>query len=485
MSKRLKTHYVHLLYTYFDPIVTSNTFTNAKILLSADIEFPPPPLDLPPITNEVNGDKLQTVNSPILTASSDLATTEPSVEEASSRFGVSLRKRDPSTDSCNSLGSPATGVLNEICNGSGKSVISRNKLKLDTKLIAEMKEKSEKYKKKHGDVPNSNDFHCSNRNNNSAKETNDQLVNEFAENVNMPKSDLTGKNLKAHLKKVNPCKKSEGSNPAPFNFKSRLRKVENKTESTQISNNEQASEERDTSPKNYISKISCDLIVVTNDRDTELTDITSEEEDKRKSTGSIGSLKKLWEAKEGNGTNSISDVSQIQSSPKLSSNSSTFINHNKNNEDKPVVPTKPTKFVSIYATPIPITLSSDPQSPISSTTAQLITSESSIFTVSREAIFELILLLENTLKIPTNLISASQWLQLSDKLHILHSSCVSFANTASMAPHLKFQFRDLLSRIENQSRNLRSAGSKNSQDNEKLVYEVGQSLKQISNTLNR
>ncbi|KAJ8935197.1 hypothetical protein NQ314_012954 [Rhamnusium bicolor] len=35
--------------------------------------------------------------------SSDVSTLQPSVEEASSRFGVSLKKREPSTDSCNSF----------------------------------------------------------------------------------------------------------------------------------------------------------------------------------------------------------------------------------------------------------------------------------------------------------------------------------------------------------------------------------------------
>lgn len=103
----------------------------------------------------------------------------------------------------------------------------------------------------------------------------------------------------------------------------------------------------------------------------------------------------------------------------------------------------------------------------------------------RDNILELITVLESSLKIPVNSISAAQWLQLSERLNVLQSSCVTFADKESMPPHSKFQFRELVTRVENQSRSLRSAGSKNVQDNEKLVHEVGQSLKQISNALHR
>ncbi|EDW34779.1 GL12721 [Drosophila persimilis] len=105
--------------------------------------------------------------------------------------------------------------------------------------------------------------------------------------------------------------------------------------------------------------------------------------------------------------------------------------------------------------------------------------------ISRESILELVGLLDGSLKHPVNAISASQWLQLSDKLNILQNSCVIFAENESMPPHSKFHFRELVTRVETQSQHLRSAGSKNMQDNERLLLEVGQSLKQISNALNR
>jgi len=139
-------------------------------------------------------------------------------------------------------------------------------------------------------------------------------------------------------------------------------------------------------------------------------------------------------------------------------------------QQKPAVPHKPTKL-TIYATPI--AKLTEPASSASSTQ------------ISRESILELVGLLEGSLKHPVNAIAGSQWLQLSDKLNILHNSCVIFAENGAMPPHSKFQFRELVTRVEAQSQHLRSAGSKNVQDNERLVAEVGQSLRQISNALNR
>lgn len=598
-----------------------------ELSIQADLEFPPPPSDLPPPPEESsNGDLLHVSQSTLASHSNDVATTEPSVEEASSRFGVSLRKREPSTDSCSSLGSPAAGVTNEI-NSESNTInttaaipppavpapvsLAKGKGKLDTKLVAEIKERSEQYaqRKPIVDVPNTNNYHCNSsssiNNNNSVAKPSDhvlQLVNELAETMNLPKNDATPNNFKAQLKKVDSTKKSHSSSsktktanttaPAestgsvPFDFKSRLRKVENNNdsestaaESTATATTTAASSSNSHrklldndhhvglgSSKKPVAKRNCvenrmlggdasDGTTMNNAKKTTLneskvidvkktdfkldpsdnkdskdnkkdggvdskgsttTTTANEDEDKRRSTGSISSLKKLWEAKEGNGQMSNSELAQIQLSPKLATKTVALSNNNNNNKNtddefdalssnkKPAVPTKPTKLVSIYATPIQVKLHSDPTtSPSSSTsitsnsnnTTTTTTSSSSTNNssgntttttqVSREAILDLIQLLESTLKSPINSISASQWLQLSDKLNILQTSCVSFADKAAMAPHSKFQFRELVSRVETQSRCLRSAGSKNTQDNEKLVFEVGQSLKQISNALHR
>lgn len=413
--------------------------------------------------------------------STDLATTEPSVEEASSRFGVSLRKREPSTDTCYplSLNVNETTSNNIVSSGRNKKIIRQN----ETPFIFEKKERNGKFKKQYEDVPNSIDFHGSNIKNNKSNDVTSQVFKESSDNI--PTCEIAGKILKTNLKKVNPSKKAcktQNSviDSVSFNFKSRLRRVENSNDNDAEERNviidKCISEEQGTVLK---KKQTCDLFVNTNDRDTE-SDICKnsikdlkridnnklnlnfnendnkeksdeelkkiDEDEKRRSTGSINSLKKLWEA-------------------------------NKSNEDdtnkKPLVPTKP--LVSIYATPIAIKLSP----PTSTSSMSLIRSDMST-QMNREAIFELLHLLEISLKIPTHEYMPSQWVQLSEKLHILHTSCTSFADEAEMVPHLKFQFRELLSKIEQLSRNLRSGGSKNSKD---IVCEVQVLLKQISNIL--
>lgn len=525
----------------------------------ADLEFPPPPLDLPPPPEEfeVADDEMSSTSrlpnqmSQSMAPSNDVSNTEPSVEEASSRFGVSLRKREPSTDSCSSLGSPGPTEPAET---------TSVKEKLEMKLVAEIKERADKKP--------SIDAVSVVSNNKTTVDPVSQLVSELAETMNLPKSiadkksavNLSAKpttdketiqptnSFKAQLKKVEPKKilstpPKEESNSI-IDFKSRLRKVENNNENDATDDNKKSDSDslerckstsdgvdddarKSTKKIEIISKKNGDSKLIEHDNNgttavsnrkksmsekgkvielkkTEIKiDIQeepkrdsvesviisskSDDDDKRKSTGSISSLKKLWEAKEG--TNE-----QMQLSPKLGVKNNSISNNNKNvddeNEDhqllnkKPAVPIKP-KLVSIYATPIQVKLSQNETN--TTTTATTITPATMTTTtqINREGILELVTLLEGSLKIPVNSISASQWLQLSDKLNILQNSCVVFADKETMPPHSKFHFRELVTRVESQSRNLRSAGTKNVQDNEKLVSEVGQSLKQISNALHR
>lgn len=537
----------------------------------ADLEFPPPPIDLPPPPEEFEStadiettstrstlDTMQLSQSVSLAPSTDVSNTEPSVEEASSRFGVSLRKREPSTDSCSSLGSPAAANASEI--------VGETNAKEKTKSTPELNEKTNERK---NDVPNNRPTPNNNHSHHaqhSGKNVDhiSQLVNELAESMNLPKghaidqskkSTITpcvkvesngmstnANNFKAQLRKVDPKKiyhattKEEPTNPI-VDFKSRLRRVDNSNENEPIEStleckkiadandnntNRIGTDEHDTDRVNSFRKNSIKLPKKSNESpdykkksptdgvdptkktdskqlgDDEKTKVTSsdanDDDDKRKSTGSISSLKKLWETKESSagGTNNEATFSQV--SPKSAAAKSVIVNSNHNNinnnnnnknsggsgddcEDhilnaankKPAVPTKPTKLSSIYATPIQVKLNAD-TTPATSTP------------IKRDTILELIQLLETSLKSPS---TASQWLQLSDKLNILQNSCVSYADTSALAPHSKFQFRELVTRIEGQSRSLRSAGSKNVQDNEKLIQEVGQTLKQITNTLHR
>ncbi|EAT39429.1 AAEL008777-PA [Aedes aegypti] len=639
----------------------------------ADLEFPPPPVDLPPPPEEFEvhnlpGPPVEKVMKP----SNDVSNTEPSVEEASSRFGVSLRKREPSTDSCSSLGSPADAIAHNSIEPSVPIPPPPSlKEKLESKFAAEIKEKA--------NVPKTATNVDSNHK--TKPDPASQLVSELAESMNLPKpppplppndvaqhyksSDVSSLRrtkpvesnnvaappppaFKAQLKKIDPKripnqipKKEETSNI--IDFKSRLRKVESSAESAAVSNGTSASDSNattgssdsssDNNNKHHSNSVNNNNSNIINNnqsindhssdneikpRKSELrngtsknvtgsdvankllhennelnslklkkaspsvvtsvapidsnkiielkkTEIkielsqedrkreslegnslktegavtggdnlstgsggTADEGDKRKSTGSISSLKKLWEAKE-----SPNDQSS-QLSPKLGVKSAANIKLNNNLEDdsnavnnssttaisttnstaedhhqsmqqvftkKPAVPVKPSKFSSIYATPV------QTQAPVptvtnstnnTTTTSKSNDSNSSVLsekstassssapsTASREGILELVQLLEGNLKMPVNSISASQWVQLSERLNSLQSSCVSFADNETLPPHTKFHFRELVTRIENQSWSLRSAGSKNLQDNEKLVLEVGQSLKQISNALHR
>ncbi|XP_052862594.1 tyrosine-protein kinase Abl [Anopheles cruzii] len=259
-----------------------------------------------------------------------------------------------------------------------------------------------------------------------------------------------------------------------------------------------------------------------------------EGDSKRKSTGSISSLKKLWEAKESPndqpvqlspkmGTKCVSNmIPRMNNNVETDDHRDNSLNHHQFDQaqsnlptsaaaslcgnKKPAVPMKPSKFSSIYATPIqtqaapPSTLGTG--SAVTSTSAASSgnvaklsdnitqTSDKSMPAPSaapgeREQILEQVQLLQDSLKLSVATISGSQWLGMSDRLNLLQSYCIAFADNESLPPHAKFHFRELVSRVENQSLSLRSASNRNVKDNEKLVLEVGQSLKQISNALHR
>ncbi|XP_034136659.1 tyrosine-protein kinase Abl isoform X6 [Drosophila guanche] len=511
----------------------------------ANLEFPPPPLDLPPPPEEFEPGPpppppapesavqaiqqhlhAQHSNNNVCNASSignsnsnnnnndssthDVSNTAPSVEEASSRFGVSLRKREPSTDSCSSLGTPPDAAPEKSLN-------------LKEKLITEIKAAGGK------ESPVSP--HLANGSAVSAMPVDpvSQLVTELAESMNLPKQKMTNGNgsaivgvgvtvapsagFKAQLKKVEPKKmtapiaKAEPTSNIIIDFKAHLRRVDKAeqqekppvctTQQQAVANNANGTgtgtntgtlnrkdDNKKFSHSQAMQKTEIKIDVANSNVEMETVagagDSSGGELGKRRSTddaseeqqeGGLGlglglGLGGSHTAPE-NMTQSLyvqnelqgSKHSQLQSQPQPQ-------------PQKPAVPHKPTKL-TIYATPIAKLATENGASTGNSTQ------------ISRESILELVGLLDGSLKHPVNAISASQWLQLSDKLNILQNSCVIFAENESMPPHSKFHFRELVTRVESQSQHLRSAGSKNMQDNERLLLEVGQSLKQISNALNR
>lgn len=486
----------------------------------ADLEFPPPPLDLPPPPEEFDVPNIPTLTK-VQCTNNDVSNTAPSVKEASTRFGVNLRKREPSTDSCSSLGSPAND-LNEPSILNKSPLSSYNDVpKTDpaSMLLGELAETMHLKKDIESITPTSKAA----------------SVDVIRKPNSTPKPDLPPANgipFKAQLKKVEQ-KKFNKDPPKDeimisiIDFKSRLRKVtesdtsttgdaddksDNKLISDELTNNNNnktkpntISMPPSTQPNGKKTEIKID-VVSSEDKSTPVGASSGDDEDKRKSTGSISSLKKLWEAKEFHVPIADGLQQNNQLSPKLAmklvsgkkdehhddNHNSTINGHHDTNfiepsvAKKPAVPMKPTKF-TIYATPIQQMQSSKviENTTASNLVASAISSASNSSPGSRENILEMVQMAECNLKIPVNLISASQWLQLSDKLNVIQLSCVNYADTEQMPPHTKFQFRELVTRVENQSNCLRSAGQKNVQENERLLIEVGQSLKQLSNALHR
>ncbi|XP_070499809.1 tyrosine-protein kinase Abl isoform X1 [Chironomus tepperi] len=495
-----------------------------------DLEFPPPPP--PEEFDGMNSNNQFIADIPSLkhhNNNNDVSNTAPSVEEASTRFGVSLRKREPSTDSCSSLGSPAND-LNDV----SKIPFQHNEIvpKIDPAALL-VNELAETMQIPKPDAPvKPSDL---GRKPSTAK----QILSNVQNPTALPVESNNGIGFKAQLKKVEPKKvikeppKDEISTSI-IDFKSRLRKVDptdseinpddinkisskgdeltcNSNNNNKIkSNSNTNNNNNNNSVKEPLKKTEIKIDVVDDKKRESNGDgklVTVEEDDKRKSTGSISSLKKLWEAKELAAPSNDSQINQL--SPKMGNpkkkddftddgnNNSTSSNNGQSESSsmdppiakKPAVPVKPSKF-TIYATPQSMPQHQQQQNTTKgvennnhNVITNVMSSTNSSPPASRENILELVQMVECNLKIPVNFITATQWLQLSDKLNIIQSSCVTYADTLPL--HTKFQFRELVTRVENQSNCLRTAGQKNVQDNEKLLIEVGQSLKQLSNALHR
>lgn len=316
-----------------------------------------------------------------------------------------------------------------------------------------------------------------------------QLVNELSQSLNIDRDQTKRKT------EMGP-KKKENDVPSIISFKSRLRKVDKKEDETEPNK----STESDAENNKRESVGSCDSGNLK----------LEESDDKRKSTGSISSLKKLWEPKESENSGSVQlspkftiknskNDEQIDSSDPEKSVKSEKRSWPPSNEDKPVIPIKPPlKSVkppvtvrppgtAIYATPIA------PKPPISAkpTTvdAKILDEQAKSDQTSKGEkgnILEISQALESTLnsiKSSSN-VSSATWLQLSDKIGLLHGSCMDYADNVIPA-HTKFHFRELLTRLEAQARQLRSAGSRNSTENARCLNEVNNTIKDVVNVVFR
>ncbi|KAJ8666899.1 hypothetical protein QAD02_008561 [Eretmocerus hayati] len=513
----------------------------------ADLEFPPPPPleQLPPpapspppssstaataATSSSSAASIsplgcrRTVEHP--QRASDLQSAEPSALEASSRFGVNLRRRDLMSN-----GKP--GVADACGQTSpqdeGEDVFSSKpgmKEMLELKLVNEIKQSCGEHQ------PQSASSRSASKQPATALDPASQLLselcasfaptaansgNEYAvanveprvESSSSPLADGLGCSFK--LKRVErknnnapgappppPPREDGGEQPQQqiIDFKSRLRKVDGANAVAATADKKSDDESRASAAESA----------------------DEQSDDKRRSTGSISSLKKLWENKE-----AASDASSPQQhppppSPKLGS--SKAIVRDKHEEaptenspedlsaasstrssatsksdarvvqwppsdpDRPTVPAKPASKPkpfgnsSIYATPNS-QKPGDDESPKSG--------GGSGSSNSKQSILETLNVIENSvvnLRASPNIVMAS-WLQLSDKLGLLHAMCTSHAQEASLPAHAKFHFRDLLSRLELQARQLRVAGTRNVAENTRLLTDLHNTIKDVNNVMQR
>lgn len=354
---------------------------------------------------------------------------------------------------------------------------------MELKLVAEIKERAEQKSKNISESPQDLVLPLSSIDQDPVA----QLVTELSQSLNI---DQTKRKIE-----MGPKKKDDDMPPI-ISFKSRLRKVEKKEE--EIEPNKNIESDAENNKRESVG--SCDS-----------GNLKLEEcDDKRKSTGSISSLKKLWEPKESENSGStqlspkftiknLKSDEHIDSVELEKSVKSEKRSWPPSNEEKPVIPIKPPlKSVkpavtmrpagsAIYATPIA------PKPPISAKPTAVDTKileehpkGDQTGKGEKSNILEISQALESTLNsIKSNPnVSSATWLQLSDKIGLLHGSCMDYADNVIPA-HTKFQFRELLTRLEAQARQLRSAGSRNSTENARCLNEVNNTIKDVVNVVFR
>lgn len=262
--------------------------------------------------------------------------------------------------------------------------------------------------------------------------------------------------MKTQLKKVDPNIVKKSDSRTIVDFKSRLRKVETEKKSGECE------EENGT------------------------TSNSTDEDGKRKSTGSINNLKKLWESKDG-----VENVVQISPKPsnklpkseEKESNSPPEKVWPPQGEEKPSVPAKPLVKSSKPAVPPP----AKPHVPANIyATPSRMEGPSESPDKSKESLQEVSQALENTLALlkSSGATTTAGWLQLSDKIRLLHSKCQGYVDSLG-PPQVRFKFRELLVRLDSQARQLRSAGTRNSEENILLCNEVHNTIKDVLNAMSR
>ncbi|KAK2719901.1 tyrosine-protein kinase Abl-like isoform X2 [Artemia franciscana] len=488
----------------------TNSPTRGRSPALAELEFPPPPLDLPP-----SMDMKKKVASPRARRKSEQKTSKREDELMTSpclggkfkdemdfskknELRRSVKKKEQhSADEITPL-NPVPVML--------KSFIGGSKTKLESKLVAEIKEKTDQKRIKSPESPS----------------TPLESTAGFIDNLKNTRRNSTGDIIAGAGSKLKPVetRKSETATvePVVFDFKSRLRKVQPESDS-------KGDVPKSTSADRISGKNDCDSIVTS--LNTSQLSVTVDD-DKRKSTGSISNLRKLWEKDdmmkgskeciaEDNGEksgcdsdlpNNISELSESQlplekDEPKIKLEKRVWPPPNTsagNETEKPVIPVKPTissakpianKYPAIYATPIPGSQVSilPPGLPRTlppterESVSRSVSEESNSDKVDKSSIIELTSMLEGALSGLEHSLSSSKCMQLSDKISLLHSSCLSYADM--IPPHGRFQFRQFLVRLESHGKDVRLLGSRNHSDVIRMVTETKNTLRDVVNAVQR
>lgn len=392
----------------------------------ADLEFPPPP---PP--EDLDHEEMSTF-----------------------RFGVSLRHREPSTDSCNSAKSEPARLK------------SARKDKLPTELSKPAVEPSPIMPKKNvAEVSPSSDEDANARDVKS-------LVPDIMKEMMELKHHSTGGGDKKTT--VGGCSKDEQQqhqqqrSMSPIDFKTSLRKIgKDDRDHAQHQQQLQRIDNNIAEIKSQLKKVKMDdkKDGGAGDGNAAAAAVESNEgggdgsDDKRRSTGSISSLKKLWE-----GESPPSEVAAAAVALK-----ERRVWPPPHDDNRPAVPVKPSsaaakssnnKSNAIYATP-------GAASP-SNIVEQWQTVDSNLRALRSAAT-----------------VTSAGWLSLSDKVGGFHSSCLNYADNAA-PPNLRFHLRELLNKLESQSRQMRSAGGGRQQADHSTIFQtLDTTLKDILNVIQR
>lgn len=390
----------------------------------ADLEFPPPP---PP--EDLEHEEMSTF-----------------------RFGVSLRHREPSTDSCNSAKSEPARLK---CARKDKLPTELNKPAVEPSPIMPKKNVIE--------VSPSSDEET------NAKDVKSLVPDIMKEMMELKHHSTTG-NSGGDKKTSVGCSKDEQQqrSMSPIDFKTSLRKIGKDDRDHQQPQQLQRIDNNIAEIKSQLKKVKIDdkkdggggdgsAVVESNEGGGDGGD------DKRRSTGSISSLKKLWEG---------------ESPPSEMATATVTLKERRvwppsHDDSRPAVPVKPSsaaaaaaaakssnKSNAIYATP--------GVASTSNIVEQWQTVDSSLRALRSAAT-----------------VTSAGWLSLSDKVGGFHSSCLNYADNAA-PPNLRFHLRELLNKLESQSRQMRSAGGGRQQADHSTIFQtLDTTLKDILNVIQR